>query len=123
MGGLRDKPVFLTFGRSEFNSNEVRDLARSVGGRVHFVGVQTKWAGVANSKFNISADEAARRMGFPVAVDAQIPDKSALGWQTWQSSGNADFAVIGRDGCVLYAGGKLADALSFATQQASRKTR
>ncbi len=112
---LRDKPVFLMFGAFGGNDNEIRDVARSFGERFHFVGVQIQVKGVTSPIFDISADEAARRLGFPVAVDAVVPDKNALGWQTFQSYGQSEYAVIGRDGRVLYAGDKLNRAIELAT--------
>ncbi len=112
---LRDKPVFLMFGAFGGNDNEIRDVARSFGERFHFVGVQLQVKGVTSPIFDISADEAARRLSIPVAVDAVVPDKNALGWQTFQSYGQSEYAVIGRDGRVLYAGRDIDRALALAT--------
>ena len=111
---LRDKPVFLMFGAFGGNDNEIRDVARSFGERFHFVGVQLQVKGVTSLIFDISADEAARRLSIPVAVDAVVPDKNALGWQTFQSYGQSEYAVIGRDGRVLYAGRELERAIELA---------
>lgn len=111
---LRDKPVFLVFVPFNNSDNEVRDFAHSHGNRVHFVGVQLPLED-ADAQIKVSAEEVARRMGFPVAVDAALPTKNTLGWQTAQSYGYAPYVVIGRDGRVLYAGDKLERAIELAT--------
>ncbi len=111
---LRDKPVFLVLGAFDGNDNELRDVARSFGERLHFVGVQIKLKGVTSPIFDISSDEAARKMGFPMAVDALIAAKKPVGWQTFASYGSSQYAVIGRDGKVVYAGRELERALELA---------
>ncbi len=112
---LRDKPVFLVIARFDGNDGEVRDFARSFGDRIHFIGVQIQLEAAINSQLKVSAEEAARRMGFPIAVDAVLPAKKFAGWQTAQSYGYAPYVVIGRDGRVLYAGDKLDRAIELAT--------
>ena len=65
--------------------------------------------------FDIGPDEAARKMGFPFAVDALIPAQKPQGWQTFASYGATEYAVIGRDGNVIYAGRERERALELAT--------
>ncbi len=113
---LRGKPVFLFLKQLYGNDGEIRDLARSVGERVQFVGVQLELEGL-NPQFQVSAEEAARRMGFPIAVDAALPDKNAAGWQTAQSYGYAQYVVIGRDGRVVYAGDEIERAIELVLAQ------
>ena len=111
---LRGKPAWISIGQFDGSDGEIRDLARSMGDRAQFVGVQLQLKGV-NPQFEVSAEEAARRMGFPIAVDAAPSSAKTLGWPTARSYGYAQYIVIGRDGRVLYAGDKIERAIELVT--------
>ena len=111
---LRGKPVLLAFDTFRAGEgNELRDFARAFP-EVQVVGVQQTFPKPLGLS-QLSADEAARALGFPIAVDAALPTKKASGWQTARSYGNAPYAVIGRDGKIIYVGDRLDRALALAT--------
>ncbi len=110
---LRGKPVLLAF-IFPFTSTALRDFARS-SPNIQVIGVQLKLEGMAGINLNFSADQAAQKWGFPIAVDAALPTKQFTGGQTFGAYGNAPYIVIGRDGKVLYAGDKLDRAIELAT--------
>ena len=112
---LRGKTVLLVFsGFLLSNDGEVSDFARSFPA-VQTIGIKLESDALINSKLRSSADEIARKLGFPIAVDAAIPARKFKGWQTFQSYGQSRYAVIGRDGRVLYAGDELDRAIELAT--------
>ena len=118
LAALRGKPVLLffdTFRAGE--AGELRDFARAFP-EVQVVGVQLtvpKTFGLPQ----ISAHQAARALGFPIAVDAALPTKKLSGWRTAQSYGEARYVAIERTGKVIYAGDKIDRALALASASAS----
>ena len=115
LSALRGETVCLTFSNFNGNDGELTDFERSFGDQIRFVGVRLKSENSRNPRLQESTDEIARRMGFPIAVDAALPNRKSLGWQTFQSYGHARYAVIGRDGKIVYAGDQINRALAFAT--------
>ena len=114
---LRGRPVLLAFDAFRAGgAGELRDFARAFP-EVQIVGVQLTFS-EALALPQLSANEAARTLGFPIAVDAALPTKKLSGWRTAQSYGKARYVAIGRTGKVIYAGDKLDRALALANASA-----
>ena len=119
LDSLRGGVVLLAFDNFGLHySSEIQGVARALEGRAQIVGVQLSWEGARHAKLNPDADELARELGFPIAVDAALPTRQNAGWQTYHSYGNAKYVVIGPDGKIVYAGDALDRALTFATNKA-----
>lgn len=114
LSGLRGKVVVLAFDAFNFNQNQISDFAQSFAGQVEVVGIQFNLPARFRSKKAVDVDEIARQMAFPIALDAPLPESQGIGGQTFAAYGNAPFAVIGRDGKVLYASGDLERAITLA---------
>ena len=116
LSGLRGQTVLLAFdlfGIAGMGGHTtLRDIARSQKERFQTIGVQLQ---MEKLKEQQSADQVARSLGIPIAVDAAIASRKATGWQTFAAYGHASYAVIGRDGKVVYAGDKLDRAIELAT--------
>lgn len=121
LSSLRGKVVLLAFENFDPNEKSVlNDLARSLKGRVQIVGVQ-----VTLGHFNPSAsyarlDKIAAQFSFPIALDTPHSDskKFEFGGQTFSAYGLGarGYAVIGRDGKILYKGGNLKSAVQIASR-------
>ena len=115
---LRGQIILLAFDPFVFDANsQLRDFARSFAGRIVVLGVQQTSERSADPRWEKSLNQIAKELGFPIAVDAALPAKTAKGWQTFSAYGNAPYIVIGRDGKVVYAGNKLDRAIELATAQ------
>ncbi len=113
---LRGQTVLLAFDffgiEGAGGQTTLRDVARSQKARFQTIGVQLQ---IGKARAQQSADEVARDVGIPIAVDAVLASRKASGWQTFEAYGQARYAVIGRDGKILYAGDKIERAIAFAT--------
>ena len=115
LDSLRGQTVLLMFDYFGMNiGSEKSGLARALQGRAQVVGMQLS-SGTKSDKWNPDPNDLSKQLGFPVAVDAVSAKSRPSGWQTYESYGQSRYAVIGRDGKVLYAGDKLDRAIELAT--------
>ena len=118
LAALRGQPVLLFFDAFRAGeAGEVRDFARAFP-HVQVVGVQLT-VPEAFGLPQLGADQAARALGFPIAVDAALPTEKLGGWRTAHSYGEARYVAIGRTGTVIYAGDEIDRALALASASAN----
>ena len=120
LASLHGKVVLLAF--QDFTSGDKKllsDFARSFAATARVVGIQINTGRFKLSQPNI--DTAATRLGFPIAVDAPRGDGNGIGGYTLSAygfgvTGIYGYAVVGRDGKVIYAGDELNRAIQFASR-------
>ena len=117
LASLRGKVVLLAF--QDFTSGDKKalsDFARSFAATARVVGVQINTGGMVSSQPRI--DAVSTRLGFPVAIDAPLGDSNGIGGFTLRTYGFGiySYAVIGRDGKIIYAGDELTRAIQFASR-------
>ncbi len=117
LASLRGKVVLLAF--QDFTSGDKKalsDFARSFAATARVVGVQINTGGMVSSQPRI--DAVSTRLGFPVAIDAPLGDSNGIGGFTLRTYGFGiyGYAVIGRDGKIIYAGDELTRAIQFASR-------
>ena len=118
LASLRGKVVLLAF--QDFNSGDqkaLNDFARSFAATARVVGVQFNTGGL--HRFEPRLDVIASRFPFPIAQDKSIADGNPAGGATFLTYGfskTGGYAVIGRDGKVIYASENLQSAVQIASR-------
>ncbi len=120
MASLRGKVVLLAF--QDFTAGDKKalsDFARSFAATARVVGVQINTRGF--NGFQPRVDTAATRLGFPIAIDAPRGDGNGIGGYTLSAygfgiTGIYGYAVVGRDGKIIYAGDELTRAIQIASR-------
>ena len=113
LSSLRGKVVLLVFNGFDYNPNRaIADFARSFAGRVQVIGVLPDLKSRSQTRAQI--DALAKQYSFPIALDS--PPQNQLGRPTLAAYSSASYAVIGRDGKIVYAGDNLRNALQIASR-------
>ena len=113
LSSLRGKVVLLVFNGFDYNPNRaIADFARSFAGRVQVIGVLPDLQSRSQTRAQI--DATAKQYSFPIALDS--PPQNQLGRPTLAAYNGASYAVIGRDGKIVYAGDNLRNALQIASR-------
>ena len=113
LSSLRGKVVLLVFNGFDYNPNRaIADFARSFAGRVQVIGILPDFKSRSQTRTQI--DATAKQYSFPIALDS--PPQNQLGRPTLAAYNSASYAVIGRDGKIIYAGDELRSALQIASR-------
>ena len=120
LASLRGKVVLLAF--QDFTSGDKKalsDFARSFATTARVIGVQINTRGSIG--FQPRIDTVSTRLAFPIAIDAPLGDSNGIGGFTLRAYGFGitsiyGYAVIERDGKVIYAGDELSRAIRFASR-------
>ncbi len=118
LSSLRGQVVVLSFDRFlSPDDNSLNDVASSFPGRVQVVGVQRNMMPKRDPKDNFWFDRAANSARFPLALDAPLSAPPLVsGGRTSSAYNNASYAVISRDGRIVYAGLDLERAVVAASK-------
>ena len=119
LSSLRGKVVLLAF--QDFTAGDKKalsDFARSSAATARVIGIQINTGRFKLSQPNI--DTAATRLGFPIAIDAPRGDGNGIGGYTLSAygfgiTGIYGYAVVGRDGKIIYASEDLQSAIHIAS--------